>query len=226
VLLIVGSSIFLISCDEQEVNEHVVEAATLEVKPDVIEESVEAEEVSLPPKFVPKPVDRFNDEYDVHFKKYSKRYFGPVMDYRWFKSQAMAESNLDPKAQSPVGAKGIMQIMDPTYAEIQQKNKEVIGNVYEARWNIHAGIYYNRTLYNQWTSPRPELDRLALTFASYNAGLGNILKSQKECNRVKHKECNLWNNIKIFGPVINTWKEEETIHYVTKIHRFMGYEGY
>lgn len=224
-VLLVVLSFFLVSCDEQSVDDYAMGATILEVTPEV-SKPVEAEEISLPPKFVYRPVDKFSDKYDLHFRKYSKRYFGPTMDYRWFKSQSMAESNLDPLAQSPVGAKGIMQIMDPTYAEIQQKNSEIVGDVYDPRWNIHAGIYYNRTLYKQWTSPRPELDRLALMFASYNAGLGNILKSQKECNRVGYQGCNLWNNIKIFGPVINTWKEEETIHYVTKIHRFMGYEGY
>jgi len=34
----------------------------------------------------------------------------------------------------------------------------------------------------QWHSPRPRLERLKLAQASYNAGLGNILKAQKKCN--------------------------------------------
>lgn len=170
---------------------------------------------------IKKPIDRFSNKYDVHFKKASKRYFSVGLDYRWFKAQSFAESNLNPTAVSPVGAKGIMQIMDPTYAEIHRKTG-ITGNVFNARWNIMAGIYYNSYLYGQWRSPRPELDRLALMFASYNAGLGNILKAQKLCKT----DCNLWNSIKVSGPDVRSWKEDETIHYVHKILKLMGHEGY
>ena len=38
--------------------------------------------------------DNWTDEYDRHFKKYSKRYFGPLFDWHWFKAQSIAESNL------------------------------------------------------------------------------------------------------------------------------------
>ena len=39
--------------------------------------------------------DKWTDEYDRHFRKYSKRYFGPLFDWHWFKAQAIAESNLN-----------------------------------------------------------------------------------------------------------------------------------
>jgi len=165
---------------------------------------------------IKKPIDRFSNKYDVYFKKASKRYFSVGLDYRWFKAQAFAESNLNPTAVSPVGAKGIMQIMDPTYKEISNKTN-IIGNVFNARWNIMAGIYYDSYLYNQWRAPRPELDRLALMFASYNAGLGNILKAQKICTT----DCNYWHAIKLSGPYVHSWKEEETINYVHKILQLM-----
>ena len=85
-------------------------------------------------------------KYDQYFKKYSKRYFGPNVDWRWFKAQGIAESALQDKALSPVGAKGVMQIMPSTFAEIRRKNPQFI-NIDEPRWNIAAGIYYNRYLY-------------------------------------------------------------------------------
>ncbi len=31
--------------------------------------------------------DRWSKQYDPIFKKYTKRYFGPFFDWRWFKSQ-------------------------------------------------------------------------------------------------------------------------------------------
>ena len=64
-------------------------------------------------------------EYDELFKKYSKRYFGPAFDWRLFKAQAMAESNLSPAAKSGVGARGLMQLMPTTFREIQTRNPEL-----------------------------------------------------------------------------------------------------
>lgn len=175
-----------------------------------------------------KPIDSFTSKYDIHYKKATKRFFSIGLDYRWFKSQGMAESNLNPFAVSPVSAKGIMQIMDPTRRDLDKK-LGTSGNPFDARWSIMAGVYYNSYLYKQWSSPRPELDRLALMFASYNAGLGNILKAQKNCNLYGVEainECNLWASIKDQGHSVSSWKEEETIGYVSRIFRFMGYNNW
>ena len=48
------------------------------------------------------------DRYDDTFRKYAQRFFGPGYDWRLFKAQAMAESNLDMKARSRVGARALM----------------------------------------------------------------------------------------------------------------------
>ena len=55
-------------------------------------------------------VSDWSDKYDAHFRKYSKHYFGPGVDWHWFKAQAIAESGLKPGASSKSGARGIMQI--------------------------------------------------------------------------------------------------------------------
>lgn len=117
-------------------------------------------------------------QYDGYFRKYSKRYFGPHFDWRWFKAQAIAESNLRPDAVSPVGAKGLMQIMPATYLDIKKANPHFL-DLTEPRWNIAAGIYYDRMLYRKWQKRISEHERLMLAFASYNAGLGNILRAYK-----------------------------------------------
>jgi membrane-bound lytic murein transglycosylase F len=171
------------------------------------------------------PVDRFSSKYDIYFNKYSKRYFSISTDYRWFKSQGMAESQLNPNAESPVHAKGIMQIMDFTRGDIDRR-LGTKGNPFDARWSIQAGIWYDRQLYNQWKSKRTELNRLAVMFASYNAGLGNILKGQKACIVGGGDDCNNWSGIKRHGPDVKSWHHPETIGYVNRIFRFMGYNGW
>ncbi|MDO9110275.1 MAG: transglycosylase SLT domain-containing protein [Desulfatirhabdiaceae bacterium] len=155
--------------------------------------------------------------YDKFFKKYSEKYFGADFDWRWFRAQAIAESGIDPAAVSWCGAIGIMQIMPATFAEIQ-KTLPWILSVEDPEQNIEAGIFYDRRLYRMWSNPRPELDRLALMFASYNAGAGNILKAQKLCT----VEPNLWSSIAAVAKHVPGWKSSETLGYVTKIMTLMS----
>ena len=149
------------------------------------------------------------DKYDVHFRKYAKHYFGAGFDWRWFKAQAIAESGLKPKAKSKSGARGIMQILPSTYQEIQKKNPH-LKDMDSPRWNIAAGIYYDRALYRRWESPPPGEERLYFAFGSYNAGYTRIK------NTVQHVD-----------PPTASWKEVEphvpgqTRHYVRRIRRLM-----
>lgn len=188
------------------------------------EKKITSNKVERKPKFIIKnnklKVDKYSDKYDLYFKKYTKRYFGIGVDYRWFKSQSVAESALKPNAESWVGAKGLMQIMPNTFSEIQQQKPQYT-DIYNPSMNIGAGIYYNHKLFNNWTAPRPFKDRMSFTFASYNAGLGNILKGQKVCNNYVEKNCNLWKNVKRNAHKVDTWKYNETLHYVKKIHNLM-----
>jgi membrane-bound lytic murein transglycosylase MltF len=120
--------------------------------------------------------ERWPNDYDEHFQKWSKRYFGPHFDWRWFKSQGIVESRLEPRAVSPMGAVGIMQILPSTYEEIQSENP-YFQDITDPRWNIGAAIYYDRDLYRKWRKPLPSGERLLLAFASYNAGYGRVLKA-------------------------------------------------
>ena len=172
-------------------------------------------------QFDKKPIDNFTKKYDILFNKASKRYFGVGFDYRQFKSQGYAESNLTPDAISPVGARGIMQIMPPTWKE---QAKE--GTPDEPKWAIPVGIKYNRQLYSQQTSPRPDVDRIALTFGSYNAGLGNILKGQNKCIEKTGEACNHWVDVIKYGDEVNTQIHDETDGYVKKIMKLMGQNLY
>ena len=129
---------------------------------------------------------KWTKKYDMYFKKYTKRYFGVGFDFRWFKSQAIVESSLRKNAKSWVGAKGLMQIMPRTFEEIKEKNP-YFKNVLEPRWNIAAGIFYDRRMYRFWKSDRPFLDKMGFALASYNAGAQNILKGQEVCQKIKRR---------------------------------------
>ena len=158
---------------------------------------------------------QWTTEYDVYFKKYAKHYFGPHVDWHWFKAQGIAESNLNPQAKSPVGAKGIMQIMPATYDEILKKNPHIPATD-EPRWNIAAGIFYDRMLYRKWKKKKSisTKERLSFSFASYNAGLGTVLKAYKKASK-KHGDVKQWQQVEGFAP-------GETRFYVKRINNLMN----
>lgn len=159
---------------------------------------------------------RWPDTYDSYFKKYAKHYFGPLVDWRWFKAQGIAESGLDPKARSSAGAKGIMQILPSTYAEIKAKNPHFT-SLEQPRWNIAAGIYYDRMLYRKWQQGIPTEDRLSFAFASYNAGYGNVRKAYRRAEEALG-ELREWAQVAPFVP-------GQTRHYVRRIARLMQRKG-
>jgi len=159
----------------------------------------------------------FTTEYDKLFRKYSEKHFGASFDWRWFKAQGIAESMLDPDAESWCGAKGIMQIMPGTFKDIRRENSW-IKSIDDPEQNIAAGIYYDQKLYLMWSGPRPEVDRIAFMLGAYNAGAGNILKAQKLCGA----DPNLWASITAVSKKVVGWKSGETIGYVSKIMRLMS----
>jgi soluble lytic murein transglycosylase-like protein len=162
---------------------------------------------------------RWTTKYDQYFSKYTKRFFGAGFDWKWFKAQAIAESNLRHDARSWVNAKGIMQIMPKTFHEIKKKNPSFV-DINEPRWNIAAGIYYDNQLYRKWKAERPFEDKMSFTFASYNAGFRNIVKAQKVCKKSRLNE-NLWHNIKSVASKVRGWRHRETLGYVDKINAMM-----
>lgn len=157
-----------------------------------------------------------HEKYDKYFKKYSKHYFGVGFDWKIFKAQAIAESNLRHNVKSPVGAQGLMQIMPRTYSEIQRKNKLIKGNATEPKFNIAAGIFYDKQLWKFWTTERDFAERLKFMFASYNAGAGNILKAQKK-SKAKGNEVILWQPVADSLNEVTGKHSTETVQYVEKI---------
>ena len=158
--------------------------------------------------------ERWTNDYDHLFRKYTKHYFGAHFDWHWFKAQAIAESGLKPEAKSPLGARGLMQILPSTYAEIKTQNP-FLADIDDPRWNIAAGIFYNRQLYRKWKTKADIRtgERLNFAFGSYNAGYGNILKGYKRAAG-KYDEVRDWQRVAPFVP-------RETRHYVARIQQLM-----
>ncbi len=159
---------------------------------------------------------RWTERYDPSFRKYSKRYFGVGFDWRLFKAQGMTESNLDPNAHSWVGARGVMQLMPSTFAEIRTKNPAWT-SIDNMEWNIAAGIYYDRRLWLQWRDSVDTEDHRYFMFGSYNAGRIPILRAQGVA-RQRTLDPRFWASVEIVAPDVRGWRHKETLIYVRRIN--------
>jgi membrane-bound lytic murein transglycosylase F len=154
--------------------------------------------------------------YDHTFRKYSKRYFGPAFDWRLFKAQAIAESNLNVRARSRAGARGIMQLMPATYREIRSKNPEIAGHWDHPEWNIAAGIAYARQLWTAWLEDSHADHVREFMLGSYNAGRTTLLRAQSIA-RSHALDARVWPSIEIVAPAVPQWRYDETLGYLARV---------
>jgi len=154
----------------------------------------------------------FPNQWDADFKLATDVYLPPGTDWRWLKAQCWAESRLDPLAVSPAGAYGLCQFLKGTAGDVGRK----LGVSPESFWlpevSIRAAGYYMGQLTRSWRSPRPPLDRHKLALASYNAGIGNLLKAQNHCNNAR-----LYDDVIPCLPRVTGRHSKETIGYVQNI---------
>lgn len=80
------------------------------------------------------------------------------------RSIIQVESNFNQNAVSHKGAKGLMQLMPSTAAELG------VNNIFDAEENIEGGTKYLRQLLNMYGGD------LKKSLAAYNAGMGNVQK--------------------------------------------------
>lgn len=118
-------------------------------------------------------------EFDDTIQKYHTQY-GLPYDWKMIKAQLFQESRLECEAKSGVGALGLAQFMPDTWTEYVGKCSLPHGTKRtDATASIKCCCAYMSNLIKAWKAPRSEEDRYNLALASYNAGLGNILKAQR-----------------------------------------------
>ncbi len=86
------------------------------------------------------------------------------VDSALVKAVIKAESNFNHRAVSPVGAKGLMQLMPSTAATLQVKD------TFHPENNIDGGVRYIRYLMNLFNNNLP------LVLAAYNAGENAVIR--------------------------------------------------
>ena len=111
----------------------------------------------------------FFSDYDNLIRKHAERYGLP---WCLIAAQIYQESRFDPTAVSWSGARGLMQVMPATAAELG------FGNVQEPSTNINAGTKYLRSLIGKFEDGVQEDDKYCFALASYNGGYGHVIDAR------------------------------------------------
>ena len=128
---------------------------------------------------------RFDDLFRSTAAKYMTGWQG--VPWQWLKAQAICESNMDPDTHASDGGMGLAQFQPGTWHDMcvrlnwwDDKLPLVARpSAFDPKYAIPAMGYYLRSLWLEWTAPRPVFDRMQLTWASYNAGQGSLLRAQR-----------------------------------------------
>lgn len=115
----------------------------------------------------------YKDRFDSLIKFLVHDIF-PECDWRLIKAQMLQESAANPRAVSPVGAVGLMQLMPATARSLGLEGVQ-ISDIEE---NLMAGIKYLRIQYTHFPEVNPFHDeKLKFSLASYNGGRGYVNKA-------------------------------------------------
>lgn len=108
-----------------------------------------------------------HEPFDGFIAEAALRFRLPVA---WIRAVIAAESDGDPRATSPKGAMGLMQLMPATWSELRTLQR-LGSDPYDQHDNIIAGAAYIRALLDRYGSPG--------WIAAYNAGPGRYEASLK-----------------------------------------------
>lgn len=120
------------------------------------------------------------------------------------------ESGFDETAESDVGARGLMQIMENTYDwikfKMENESSQSFDDMYKASYNIEYGAFLISSLYYEFS------EDITTTMAAYHAGRGQVHEWLENTEYSAD------------GQRLDTIPSKATAHYVDKILK--AYETY
>lgn len=160
----------------------------------------------------------YSTPYQGYIDTAHTRFFGKGSEVpaRLLTAQFFQESRFNPKAVSPVGARGVAQIMPMTQGDIEKKLGTF--NPFNARDSIYAGTYYMANRYHVFRFGNKTIaNRYALGASAYNAGLKYILQAQELAGR---EESQRWSPVAKALRRVPKVYADEPILYVKKIFHY------
>lgn len=156
-------------------------------------------------------------------------------DWRLISAIAYAESRFDPLAVSYAGAVGLMQVMPSVASGFKVPHKQMS----DPLTNVKMGVSLLEKISKTFRFPRAisEKDRLSITLAAYNCGMGHVLDARRLA--VKYGENhNSWSVVARYLTLLSDpeyyedgvvrcgafFGTEQTLGYVRKVLRY--YDSY
>lgn len=159
--------------------------------------------------------------YDGLLKEYAGRY---QFDWRLLAAVSFQESQFDPGARSPDGARGLMQVMPETAAALGFTRLE------DPETSVHAGTKYLATIRDRFDRRLPLRERTWFALAGYNAGPGRVDQARALAARMGLDPDVWFGNVEVAmaqlgepAPDATCWCIEP-VDYVRNVSRF--YDNY
>ena len=167
-------------------------------------------------RWIDNPVDeeelRKLERFVSLFQKYGERY---DFDHLALMAQAYQESGLDHTKKSHRGAVGVMQLLPSTAADPNVN----IRNIKQLENNIHAGAKYLAFIRDRYFGDAAisAENRLAFTWAAYNAGPARVRKLREQTKRMGLDPDVWFSNVELAaGKLIG----RETVQYVANVYKY------
>ena len=120
--------------------------------------------------------------YDVLVKREAEAH---GFDWPLIVAQMYQESRFNPRAKSPAGAIGLMQLLPRTAREFG------VRKLRDPEQSIHAGVAYLAWLHSRFESELTVKDRIWFALAAYNAGFGHV-RDARQLARQRGLDPNRW----------------------------------
>jgi peptidoglycan lytic transglycosylase F len=135
-------------------------------------------------------------KYIDFFKQAAKQ---TLFDWRLLAAVGYQESHWDPDAVSPTGVRGIMMLTNNTAHELDVTDRE------DPEQSIIGGARYLRSMEKRLPKRIKGKDRLWLSLAAYNVGLGH-LEDARVLTQQHGGNPNKWDNVQIYLPLLSQEK--------------------
>jgi len=164
-------------------------------KINVLEKMVESNIPQKQPSKREKKIMKYIDQIHIEIQKEEDipEYISP----RYISIVAKKESSYNPRAQSPVGAKGLMQIMGQTWKEMGGKS----GQYFNPKENLRVGTKYFNQIASFCEKNHPTWEELSSTekieiiSAAYNVGQTYLMKKNWNIERMPKETKNFVRDI-------------------------------